>query len=155
MANPFQEQLLKAGLVSKKQAKKVKREKHLNRKKNTGEASSEISAKAKQEQVAQAKRNRELNQKRDKEKQQREKIAQVRQLIEQNRLEQDDRGEAYHFVEDGKIKRIFVSDEMIEQLSHGQLAIVTLNGSYEVVPAKVALQILERQKEVVVAIHKK
>lgn len=155
MANPFQEQLLKAGLVSKKQAKKAKREKHITRKKNKGEASSEISAKVKEEQAAQAKRNRELNQKRDKEKQQREKIAQVRQLIEQNRLEQDDRGEAYHFVEDGKIKRIFVSDEMIEQLSRGQLAIVILDGRYEVVPAKVALQILERQKEVVVALHKK
>lgn len=155
MGNPFQEQLLKAGLVNKKQANKAKREKHLNRKKNKEEASSEISAKAKEEQVAQAKRNRELNQQREKEKQQREKKAQVRQLIEQNRLEQDDRGEPYHFVEDNKIRRIFVTDEMIEQLSRGQLAIVTFAGRYEVVPAKVALQILERQKEVVVAFQKK
>jgi hypothetical protein len=155
MGNPFQEQLLKAGLVNKKQANKANREKHLNRKKNKEEVSSEISAKAKEEQVAQAKRNRELNQKREQEKQQREKKAQVRQLIEQNRLEQDDRGEPYHFVEDSKIRRIFATDEMIEQLSRGQLAIVTLAGRYEVVPAKVALQILERQKEVVVAFHKK
>lgn len=155
MGNPFQDQLLKAGLVNKKQASKAKREKHLSRKKNKGEAPSEISTKAKEEQAAQAKRNRELNKQRDKEKRQREQEAQVRQLIEQNRLELDDRGEAYHFVEQKKIMRIFVTDEMIEQLSRGQLAIVTLDGSYEVVPAKVACQIAERRKEVVIAFHKK
>ncbi len=155
MGNPFQDQLLKAGLVNKKQASKAKRDKHLNRKKNKGEVPTEISTKARQEQAAQAKRNRELNQQRDKEKRQREQKAQVRQLIEQNRLELDDRGEAYHFVEQKKIMRIFVAEEMIEQLSRGQLAIVTLDGSYEVVPAKVARQIAERQKEVVVALQKK
>jgi len=155
MGNPFQDQLLKAGLVNKKQANKAKREKHLNRKKNKRDAPSEISTKVKEEQAAQAKRNRELNQQRDREKRQREQKAQVRQLIEQNRLELDDRGEPYHFVDQNKIMRIFVTDEMIEQLSRGQLGIVTLDGSYEVVPAKVASQITERQKEVVVALHKK
>lgn len=156
MGNPFQDQLLKAGLVNKKQAGKAKREKHLNRKKKKGETpSEEIRTKAKKEQAAQAKRNRELNQQRDKEKQQREQKAQVRQLITQNRLELDDRGEAYHFVVQNKIMRIFVNEEMIEQLSRGQLAIVTFNGGYEVVPAKVASQIKERQKDVVVALQKK
>lgn len=155
MGNPFQDQLLKAGLVNKKQTNKAKREKHLNRKKNKGESPSEISTEAKKEQAAQAKRNRELNKQRDKEKRQREQKAQVRQLIEQNRLDLDERGEPYHFVEENKIMRIFVTDEMIELLSRGQLAIVTLDGSYEVVPAKVASQIAERQKEVIVAFHKK
>ena len=156
MGNPFQDQLLKAGLVNKKQAGKANREKHLNRKKKKGQTpSEEIRTKAKKEQAAQAKRNRELNQQRDKEKQQREQKAQVRQLITQNRLELDDRGEAYHFVVQNKIMRIFVNEEMIEQLSRGQLAIVTFNGGYEVVPAKVASQIKERQKDIVVALQKK
>lgn len=155
MGNPFQDQLLKAGLVNKKQANKAKREKHLNRKKKKEDATSEISTKAKEEQAAQAKRNRELNQQRDKEKQQHERKAQVRQLIEQNRLELDERGEPYHFVVQNKIMRIFVSEEIIEQLSRGQLAIVTFDGGYEVVPAKVASQIKKRQKDALVAFHKK
>lgn len=155
MGNPLRDQLLKAGLVNKKQASKAKREKHLNRKQNKGEPSSAIKSKAQEEQAAQAKRNRELNLLRQKEKQKGEQKAQVRQLIEKNRLDQDERGQAYHFVEGNKIMRIFVSEEMIEQFSRGQLAIVSLGAVYEVVPAKVARQIAERRQEAIVVFHEK
>ena len=147
MGNPFQDQLLKAGLVNKKQANKVKREKHLNRKQKKKDASSEITAKARQEQAAQADRNRELNRLRAEEKVQGELRAQVKQLIEKNKLERDDYGEAYHFVEQNKIERIFVSAEMIEQLSRGQLGIVKLGDRYEVVPAKVAVIAFHEEKK--------
>ncbi len=153
MGNPFQDQLLKAGLVNKKQAKKAKLDKHRSRKqqKNSQEVTS--SSKAQEEQAAQAKRNRELNQQRTEEAQQREQKAQVKQLVETNRLELDDRGAPYNFVEENKIKRIFVSDEMIDQLSCGHLAIVRLGDSYEVVPAKAARQIASRDTAAVVAFH--
>lgn len=154
MGNPFQDQLLKAGLVNKKQASKAKREKHLSRKQKKENSPSAISTKAREEQAAQARRNRELNRKRAEEKLQHEKKAQVKQLIEKNRLERDDWGEPYHFVEHNKINRIFVSDDMAEQLSSGQLAIVQFGERYEVVPAKVASQIAGRDKEAVVVLHK-
>ncbi len=153
MGNPFQDQLLKAGLVSKKQANKVKHEKHIGRKKNKKKNPSAISSKAREEQLAMAERTRELNQKKSAAKQEREQKAQIKQLIEQNRLECDDRGEPYHFVKQNKIERIFISEEMIEQLSRGQLAIVALGDSYEVVPAKVARQIRNRDTEAVLAFH--
>jgi len=155
MGNPFQDQLLKAGLVNKKQANKAKREKHLNRKQKKNDASSEISAKARQKQAAEAERSRELNRLRAEEKVQRELAAQVKQIIEKNKLERDDYGEAYHFVEQNKIERIFVSADMLEQLSCGQLAIVKLGGNYEVVPAKVVRQITCRTKEAVIAFHER
>jgi len=47
MGNPFQDQLLKAGLVSKKQASKAKHQKHLNRKQKKEDSSAEISNKVK------------------------------------------------------------------------------------------------------------
>ncbi len=154
MANPFQAQLLKAGLVSKKQASKVKRDNHINRKQNKGDNStSEISKKVQKEQAAQSKRERELNLQRDEKKRQAEQKSQVRQLIEQNRLELDERGAPYNFVVQNKIKRIFVADEMIEQLSRGQLAIVTLDEEFEIVVAKVAHQIAARDKKAVVTLH--
>jgi uncharacterized protein YaiL (DUF2058 family) len=156
MGNPFQDQLLKAGLVSKKQAKKANREKYLNRKKNKGNKknnSSAVSDKAREEQAAQAKRNRELNRQRSKEKRQREQSAQIKQLIENNRQKLDDHGEPYYFTEQNTINRIFVSMDMAEQLSCGQLAIVKLGNSYEVVPAKVARQIANRDKKKLVAFH--
>lgn len=153
MGNPFQDQLLKAGLVSKKQAKKANREKYLSRKKNKENDSTAISSKVRDELAAQAKRNRELNQQRIEEKRQREQRAQVKQLIENNRLELDNHGEPYYFTEQNKINRIFVSEEMAELLSRGQLAIVKLGNIYEVVPAKVARQIASRDKEALIALH--
>ena len=110
-------------------------------------------SKVREEQAAQEMRNRELNLQRLEEARLREQKAQVKQLIETNRLAKDDRGEPYHFVEQNKIKRIFVSEEMTDQLSRGQLAIVKLGTSYEVVPAKVAHQIASRDQEAVVVFH--
>ena len=155
MGNPFRDKFLKAGLVNKKQVNKAKRDTHNKRKLNAEDETPGISKEVQEQQLVQAKQNRELNRKREQEKLKREQKAQVKQLIEQNRLEQDTRGEAYHFVQQNKIMRIFVADEMIEQLSCGQLAIVSLGGVYEVVPAKVARQIAERMKEAIIAFHEK
>ncbi|MBU0943812.1 MAG: DUF2058 domain-containing protein [Proteobacteria bacterium] len=153
MGNPFQDQLLKAGLVNKKQAKKAKLEQHRTRKQNKENSTAAITNKVREEQAAQVKRNRELNQQHAEEKRQREQKAQVKQLVEDSRLDQDDRGERYNFVERNQIKRIYVSEEMADQLSCGQLAIVKLGDSYEVVPAKVARQIASRDKEAVIVFH--
>lgn len=155
MGNPFQEQLLKAGLVNKKQAKKVEHEKRISRQQNKGSSPAVLSNTVREEQAAQEARNRELNLQRLEETRLREQKAQVKQLIETNRLPRDDRGEPYHFAEQNKIKRIFVSEEMGDQLSRGQLAIVKLGGSYEVVTAKVARQIASRDQEAVLVFHEK
>jgi hypothetical protein len=154
MANPLQEQLLKAGLANKKQAKKAEHEKRISRKQNDGK-SPDVVNKAREEQAAKDQRNRELNLQRAEETRLREQKAQVKQLIETNRLPKDDRGEPYNFVEQNKIKRIFVSEETTDQLSRGQLAIVKLGVGYEVVPAKVARQIASRDQEAVVVFHEK
>ena len=155
MGNPLQDQLLKAGLASKKQAKKAEHEKRISRKQNNTNSPAVISNKAREEQAAKDLRNRELNLQRAEETRLREQKAQVKQLIETNRLPQDGRGEPYHFAEQNKIKRIFVSEEMGDQLSRGQLAIVRLGSGYEVVPAKAARQIASRDKGAVVVFHEK
>ncbi len=153
MGNPFQSQLLKAGLVSKKQVKKARHAERLSRRKKAGKNSSEADNPARREQEAHAARNRELNRQRAEEKRRHEQRAQIKQLIEENRLPQDERGEAYYFVEQKKIKRIFVDDEMREKLSRGQLTIVKYGKGYEVVPARAARQIASRDQEVVVVFH--
>ena len=152
MGNPLQDQLLKAGLVTKKQLKKAEHEKRVDRKQNRGPAPAPAST-VREEQAAQELRARELNRQRDEESRLREQEAQVKQLIETNRIPLDGRGSPYHFVVENKIKRIYVSEEMIDQLSRGQLAIVTLSTGYEVVPAKAARQIASRDKEAVVVFH--
>ena len=155
MGNPLQEQLLKAGLASKKQAKKAEHEKRISRKQNDGKSPAAVSNQAKEEQAAKEQRNRELNLQRAEETRLREQKAQVKQLIETNRLPKDDRGEPYNFAEQNRIKRIFVSEEMADQLSRAQLAIVKLGPGHEVVPAKVPRQIASRDQEAVVVFHEK
>jgi len=153
MGNPFQDQLLKAGLVNKKQVNKLKHEQRINRQQNKVESPSDESIKAKQEQLAHEECNRELNRQHNEAMRQREKLAQVKQIIETNRLVRDDRGEPYYFTVGNKVKKLFVSDEMTNQLSRGQLAIVRLDNNYEIVTAKVVHQIISRDKDAVVVFH--
>ena len=157
MGNPFRDSFLKAGLVTKKQVNKAKKEAHQKKGKGAKaeQTDSGVSQKVQEQRAAQQRKQNDLNQKRAEEKRKREHRAQVKQLIEHNRLEQNRDGEAYHFVQDKKIMRIFVSEEMIDQLSSGSLAIVHFAEQYDVVPAKVANQIAERMDNVVVVSNKK
>lgn len=155
MATSLKDQLLKAGLVDKKQVRKVEHEKRLSRRQNQGKNPVVPVNRTREEQAAKDLRNRELNRQRAEEDRLREQQAQVKQLIETSRLPLDERGEPYHFVEQNKIKRIFVSEEMTDQLSRGQLAIVKLGAGYEVVPAKVARQIASRDREALLVFHDK
>ncbi len=148
--NPLQAQLLKAGLVSKKQVGKVKQEQYQNRKQKEPVKSAVSLA----EQTAAAERSRELNRQLAEEKKRHELLAQVRQLIETNRLKRDGRGSPYYFVVEGnKIDRIFADEEMIERLSRGLLAIVRGKEGVEVVPVKAARQIAERDPAVVLVLQ--
>ena len=149
--NPLQAQLLKAGLVSKKQVGKVKQEQYQNRKQKEPVKAAVSPA----EQAAAAERSRELNRQLAEEKKQHELQAQIKQLIEINCLKRDGRGCPYYFpVQGKKIDRIFVSEEMAERLSRGLLAIVQSKDGVEVVPVKAAHQIAERDPAAVLVLHK-
>jgi len=153
MGTSFQDQLLKSGLVNKKQVKKISHEKRANRKRNQGAPPSPEINKALEEKLAKEKRNRELNQELNKEKKKRERLAQVRQLIETNRLDIEDDDEPYYFALGKKIKKLYVNKEIARKLSLGQLAIVHLDDHFEIVPAKAAHQIASRDQDALVVLH--
>lgn len=151
MGNPFQDQFLKAGLVNKKQVKKAKHEKRQN-KAQPAQAQQPSAEKKKREQEKE--RVRQLNQQRQAEQQQQESQSQIEELIKKHRLQRDEQGETYNFVDGNKIKRIYVSAEMAQQLSTGQLAIVSLGKGYEIVAAKVGQQIAKRNKAALITWHR-
>ncbi|CAK8713194.1 Nucleoprotein/polynucleotide-associated enzyme [Candidatus Electrothrix laxa] len=158
MGNPLQDQLLKAGLVSKKQASKVKQEQYVQSKKKKGKSVRKNARKpisqAEVARAAEVVRNKEISRKQAEERQQREKQAQIKQLVMQNRVKLDEKnGQAYHFALGKKIHRIFVAEEMIDRLCQGQLGIVQLADSFEVVPAKVVRQVAERDKGAVISLR--
>ena len=92
-------------------------------------------------QAEKAERDRELNQLIKQQEEQKHLIAQVKQLIELNKQPKDADGLAYHFNDNNKIKTLYVSETMREQIIRGRLAIVKLGESYEVVSSEVAKKI--------------
>ncbi|TGN41921.1 DUF2058 domain-containing protein [Marinobacter confluentis] len=153
----LQDQLLKAGLADEKKAKAVKNEKRKQRKqqpKGTVEVS-ESELRARQAREEKAEKDRQLNLARQKEADRKAIQAQIRQLINANRLDRAGGETAYQFVHDRKIKKLFVTDTMADQLARGRLAIVLLNDSYEVVAEGVARKIMERDESAVIALHER
>ena len=153
MANSLQDQLLKAGLVDGKKAKQVKQAKKKQKKqqrKSGAQVLDENKQAAEQSRAEKVERDRELNHQRDEEAQIKAIVAQIKQLIEMNRLSKGEGDVAFNFVDGKKIKKIFVSDEVQKQLSKGRLAIVSLNDQYEIVPTPVAEKIRLRDSSSII-----
>ena len=157
----LQEQMLKAGLVNKDKAKRVKKDKQKQAKsarKNKEQSVDEIRLTVEQEQAKRIERDRELNQKKHEEAQSKAIESQIRQLIEMNQVDRGEGDIAYRFVHEKKVKNIYVTEAIKDQLTLGRLAIVILPGSresYQVVPAGVANKIGQRDESFIIQINDK
>jgi len=152
----LQEQLLKSGLVSSAQAKSVKSDKRKQtqqQRKNGVAVVDEAKELAQKAQAEKIERDRELNQLRQQQEEQKQLAAQVKQIIELNRLPKDAEGLAYHFTDDKKVKRLYVSEAMRDQIAEGRLAIVKLGQQYEVVSAETAKKIQQRDAAFVIVFN--
>lgn len=148
MNNPFQEQLLKAGIVTKQQVNKVNQQKFKQKKQQRNikqVAVDENSLKAQRAASAKAERDRELNQKKEQQARNRAISIEINQLIKDNRIKRDERCEiAYNFEHQNKIKRLYINEDMKQQLLRGKLGIARLEGNYELVSISVAEKIKQR-----------
>ncbi|MFA0809909.1 DUF2058 domain-containing protein [Microbulbifer epialgicus] len=148
----LQDQLLQAGLVDKKKAKQVSKEKRKQQKvakKSAQPQIDETKLAAQQTRAEKAARDRALNAERDAAAQQKAIAAQIKQLVETNR--QPYSGEtAYNFTFDKKIKSIYVSEELRDHLIAGRLVIVVQGERFDLVPRVIADKIAERNAEIVV-----
>lgn len=154
----LQDQLLKAGLVDKKAAKQASKEKRKQtkiQKKSNQPVVDETKLKIQQDREQKAARDRELNAQRKAEADQKAIAAQIKQLIERNLQSKGGGDVAYNFTDGSKIKKIYVSQQVFDQLSRGRLAIVKLGENYELVPLPVAEKIAERDGAIVVSISAK
>jgi len=104
-----------------------------------------------------AERDKELNRLKQEQEERKQVAAQVRQLIESNRIaidesaiEEFDDSQAYHFTDQNKVKKLFVPKAMRDQISNGTLAIVRLRKRYELVPVDIAGKIRERDPACVI-----
>lgn len=157
----LQDQLLKAGLVNDKKAKQVKKEQRKQKKqaKHTGERpNDEIRQSAQAARAEKAERDRALNRQREQEAQQRAIAAQIKQLIETHRQARLAPGEGeveYNFTDGKTIKKLVVTPRVQQQISRGQLVIVSLEGRYELVPRVVADKIAQRDPAALIVANSK
>ncbi|CAA9892435.1 conserved hypothetical protein [Candidatus Methylobacter favarea] len=155
----LQDQLLKAGLASAAQAKSAradKRKQTRQQRKNNSEAVDETKALRQKAQAEKLQKDRHMNQLRKQQEDQKQLAAQVKQLIELNRQPRDELSDdslAYNFNDNNKIKRLYVSEAMREQIVRGRLAIVKFGQHYEVVSAEVAHKIKSRDEASVIVLN--
>ncbi len=107
---------------------------------------------AQQAQAAKVARDMELNRKREEKAQRKARIAEIEQIIEQNRVPRLETEDYYSFIDGKKIRRMSVDTERREKLTKGDLMIVRYRGHYAVVPAAIAGRIRERDENMVVKV---
>jgi uncharacterized protein YaiL (DUF2058 family) len=158
MAKSLQEQLLGAGLVDNKKAKSLKQEKR-KQKKQLGrdglkQQESENRDRLEAERREKAERDRALNQKKQEELREKEILAQIKQLVDRNALDVEG-DQSYQFVDGKKIRKIYVSELVANQLANGVVSIVKQGDSYCVVPKAVAEKIAQRDDGFVLVLNER
>jgi uncharacterized protein YaiL (DUF2058 family) len=107
---------------------------------------------AQQAQAAKVARDQELNRRREEKAKRRARIAEIEQIIDQNRAPRLETEDYYSFIDGKKIRRMSVDPQRREQLTSGVLAIVRYKGHYAVVPKAIAERIRERDENMVVPV---
>ncbi len=155
MGNSLSAQLLKAGLVNKKQVNKAKQDQYQANKKKQGkeEALAESKELALKAQAAQKERTRQLNEERRRQEALKGVAAQIGQIIENGKIESGHGDVAYNFADGGKIKKIYITKSIRGQLGKGQLAIVAHKGQYQVVTSPAARKIAELDASAVIVLN--
>lgn len=153
----LQEQLLKAGMVDAKKAKAIEKEKRKAAKQAPkGQAVvNETREQALLARAEKAERDREINRQQQEAAERKALAAQINQLIGMNRIDRGRGDTAYQFVDGKKIKKLYVTPLLQNQLSRGLVAIVNFHGQYELVPAAVAAKISQRDATVVLVHNEK
>lgn len=156
MGLSLQEQLLKAGLVDKKQVKKAdhaKRVKNMQKRK-VGEAFEDRDAlRLQQQRAEQLKQDQRLNAERNQQAQQKADRAAAQQLIEANRLPLEEGEVAYHYVAGGKIKRLAVSQETADQLGAGRLGLALYKDEPVLITADTVNKVVQRDQDAILAFN--
>lgn len=147
MANSLADQLLKAGMVDKQKVRKVqaeKRKQERQRRHNKIEVKDEAAELAAKAAAKKQARDRELNRQRKAKAEQQAKMAQVKQLIEANRIDYQPGETAWNFSEGGKVRQLYLPEKLRAQVLSGAVAVVSATQGYELVPLTIAERIAER-----------
>jgi uncharacterized protein YaiL (DUF2058 family) len=106
---------------------------------------------ARQALAEKSRHDRELNQALNSKSQRKAINAQIKQLIETNKLEKGRGDIGFNFIDGKKVKKLYVTALEQKQLTAGTLSIVRQGDQYEILPRQVADKIAERDSDRVIA----
>ena len=157
MAKSLQEQLLKAGLIDKNKAQKIKTEKRKKaRQQPKGQVvESESQQLAKAAMAEKAEKDRQLNLQKKQEAEQKAILAQIKQLIQVNAQDKSKGDIPYQISDDKKVKKLNLTGQQKQQVINGLLVIVKLEQTYELVPKIVADKISQRDPSFIIVQNEK
>lgn len=141
--NALQAQLLKAGLVDNKKAKKLsKQSQHEHR---TGQGS-EADLKAKIEQDKQEKivKDQSLNMEKQRQLDEKALKASIIQMIKQHKIQDTNGDISYQFIDNTKIKKLYINQQIYNALVSGSLVVAKDQESYAILPKALADRINEK-----------
>ena len=151
MAKSLQEQLMGSGLVDKKKAKSIQKEKRTKRKQTPKgvEQVNEVQIRTEQQKKEKIEKDRELNRIRQQEQELKAIQAQIKDLIKKNSVSYEFGDVGFQFVVGKKIKKIYISEEQQSHLLKGLLAITVLGENFILVPSAVAEKIIQRDESAI------
>ena len=164
MNNSLRDQMLKSGLVSKKQAKNSEQQTKLNARKQQKKSKknrnvideNSISHLATQKREAEIANTKKLNIIKEEQRLQKELQAQIIDIIQRHKINDPNANITYNFVDSNNnlVKQISITDIQKQRLTNGYLAIVSLNDAYHLIPAPIAEKLLEQVPEIIVCYNK-
>lgn len=149
MSSSLKDQLIQAGLVSKKQAHEVRRKKPKGRAANKAKT---VEQKQRASELAaldahKRERDKALNAQREAQRKAREQAEWVRQMLSSHAIKKQPPGEddvAFHFSLDSTVAHLYVAAEQRAQLAAGQIGIVKFDGQYHLLPKTIVARVAER-----------
>ena len=143
--NALQAELLKAGLVDNKKAKKLSKQAvHEQRTGQRNEA--ELKAKIAQDKQEKLAKDQALDLEKKRLLQGKELKAAIIQMINQHKIRDIDGEVSYQFIDESKIKKIYLNQQIYNALVSGSLVIAKESESYAVLPKALADRINDKME---------
>lgn len=153
MKNALQAQLLKAGLVDAKQAKKASKQSQ-HAKKTGQNDQANLKAELQHSQQEKIAKDNALNLVKQQQLEEKTLRGNIIQMIRQYRIEHTDGDISYQFIDEGKIKKIYLNQQVYNAIVAGSLALARLEQSYAILPQPLAEKIDQKMQGYIVALQK-
>ena len=151
MSMSLRDQLLAAGLGTKKQAKEATQQKRQPSRHQPPPPPTAEQTAASKALAAKNAKDRELNRRQQEKAAAKARRAEIKQLIDQHRIPPVESEEYFNFADGNRLARLAVTPAIRDQVIKGTLAIVRYEGHYALVPQEVVGKIRERDEHAVVA----